>query len=84
MQNNISLKGQTLLHLYQKAQSLFQRKETVSVEAREALQECKNMEQLLDFLFSTDFYRDEAFQTLFQQRIEELDAAYSQQSFFTI
>ena len=84
MQNNISPNGPMLMHLYQKAQSLFQRKAAVPVEARDALQECKNMEQLLDFLFSTDFYQDEAFQALFQQRIEELDAAYSQQSFFTI
>jgi|GEM_PF-4417745 len=84
MQHTKGLAGPILLHLTRKVQTLFQRKEPVAMEVREALQACQNMQELLDFLFSTDFYRDEAFQALFQQRIQELDAAYSNQSYFTL
>jgi hypothetical protein len=83
MQNNKGPTGPILVHLCPKVQSLFQQRETVPIEVKAALQECQDMHDLLDLLFSTDFYRDEAFQGLFEQRIQELDASNSKQSFFT-
>jgi hypothetical protein len=82
MQNNIGPKRHVLLHLYQKVQSLFSPVEAVHKQVREVLKKCKNMHDLLDFLFSTDLRRDGALLSLFQQRIDELDASTSQ-SFFT-
>lgn len=76
MQNLIHLTRESLLHLAAKAVSLFKGNDPVSQEIKAALQQCSNMEELLDLLFSTDFPHDEAFLSLFEQRIQELDAQY--------
>jgi hypothetical protein len=72
----LRLLRQSLRHMCQQVQTRFQKKDDVLHEARAALQECKDMYQLLDLLFSTDFHRDEAFLELFQQRIQEIDDAH--------
>ena len=84
MQNNAAPRGLILMHLCGKVQSLFQKKEAVPMEVRSALQECKDMHDLLDLLFSTDFHSDDAFLSLFERRIQELDNQSSNQSFFTL
>jgi hypothetical protein len=77
MQNSISPKKANLLHLTGCVVSLFSRKETVLQEVRASLQDCQNMHDLLDLLFSTDAPRDEAFLSLFEKRIQELDDSHS-------
>jgi hypothetical protein len=84
MQNSISPTGPILLHLYQKVQVLFPGKGQASKEMGKAIHACSNAHELLDLLFSKDFSRDEVSLSLFEQRIHEIDAAYLQQSFFTI
>jgi hypothetical protein len=77
MQQLISLTKAALLHLLHKARALFTPKEDpVPQEVRDALQQCQNMEDLLNLLFASDFHKDEAFLRLFEKRIEELDAPF--------
>ena len=76
MQNLIHLTRESLLHLAAKATCLFGVADSVSQETKAALQQCQNMQELMDLLFSTDFPHDEAFLSLFEQRIQELDAQH--------
>jgi len=70
---------ETLLYLVSKVKALFLPKQQGALpEAVAALQQCQNIEQLLDLLFATDFHNDEAFLRLFERRIDELDRCYSQ------
>lgn len=73
MQSLTSLTRESLLHLAKKAGSLFKGRDAVSQEVKVALQQCQNMHELLDLLFS-DIPRGEAFLSLFEQRIQEIDA----------
>jgi hypothetical protein len=67
---------QSLHQLLQWVFLRFQKQEEVPKEVKAALQECQNMEQLLDLLFATDFHRDEAFLALFEKRIQEIDTPF--------
>jgi hypothetical protein len=73
--------GGVIRHLWEKLHSLFHRKDDVPEEIKAALRDCHNMHQLLDFLFSTDFHKDERVLTLFERRIKEIDASCSSTSF---
>jgi hypothetical protein len=66
---------QLFKRLYQQVKALFCMQDEVPEEVKVALQQRRGMNDLLDFLFSTDFHRDEAFMQLFERRIQELDAA---------
>jgi hypothetical protein len=48
----------------------------VPVELKAALQQCQNVEELLDFFFTTDFYVDEQFIALFEKRLQELECPF--------
>ena len=56
------------------------KRDNVPEELKAALQACQNMHELLDFLFSTDFRRDEDVLSLFEQRIRQLDAEYERKT----
>jgi hypothetical protein len=71
-----TLEGVNVTYLLRRVQALLTRKEDVPVELKAALQQCQNVEELLDFFFTTDFYVDEQFIALFEKRLQELECPF--------
>jgi hypothetical protein len=59
-----------------KAHRIISPKGQVPAELQQAINECSTLEQLMEFLFTTDFVKDEAILDAFDKRMEELEASF--------
>lgn len=75
-QKIFTVEGVNVTYLLRRVQSLFTPRAEVPEEVKTVLQECKTVEELLDFFFTTDFYVDEAFISLFEKRMQELECPF--------
>ena len=63
-------------YLLRRVQSLLPQKAQAPEEVIIALGQCQTVEQLLDFYFTTDLHVNEAFISLFEKRMQDLECPF--------